>query len=221
VLLAANLLVLFLAWAFLLYATWFSLHQFSLPKKERVPAVMPVIPGLTVPITALASIVLLLLVHELSHGILAEYYGARVKSFGIVYLLFIPVGAFVEIDDQDLAALAPSKKFNIFGVASLMNVLTGLLAVLLLRWLIPALHANLQDVVAGKLSVLFWFAVLSISIGLVNLLPLAGLDGYKMMQALEEMVRNRTLKTCIKKARDLLAALFLAVILLSFLAIIF
>ncbi|ABK13971.1 MAG: site-2 protease family protein [Methanothrix sp.] len=42
-----------------------------------------------------------IVVHELSHGILCRVEGIRVKSMGLIFLLF-PIGAFVEPDDSEL-----------------------------------------------------------------------------------------------------------------------
>ena len=201
-----------------------TLYQFKLPKQERVPAVVPVVPGLTIPFVAIFSLVLILFIHEFSHGVIAEMYGVRVKSFGILYFLFIPIGAFVEIDDEKLEKLEGVKKFNIFAIASVMNLFTGVITLTLLRVFVTSFHINIPSYALftnSLISVILWFIILSISIALVNLLPIPGLDGYKMMLALEEMSSNRIVKLLIKNTREILGIIFFLIIVLSFIAIIF
>ncbi|MCX8206606.1 MAG: site-2 protease family protein [Methanothrix sp.] len=75
-----------------------------------------------------------IVVHELSHGILCRVEGIRVKSMGLVFLLF-PIGAFVEPDDSELFGDGknPPKatrhaRMRILSAGVIANFLVALLA---------------------------------------------------------------------------------------------
>lgn len=75
-----------------------------------------------------------IVVHELSHGILCRVEGIRVKSMGLVFLLF-PIGAFVEPDDSELFGdeKSPPKatrlaRMRILSAGVVANFLVALLA---------------------------------------------------------------------------------------------
>jgi len=209
-----------LSWFVLLYSLELSLEQLNLPKTQRSPTIMPVVPGITVPLSALVALVAILLIHEFSHGILAERYGVRVKSFGIIYFLCLPIGAYVELDDREIENLPRIQQINIFGVASLANLISGILALLLLRELIVLGLVSPRNLLAeGWAAVIFWFAVLSFSIGVVNFLPVPGLDGYKIMSVLEKTSKSRFAKWIIRNAANLLVTIFLVTLAINVLLI--
>ena len=41
-----------------------------------------------------------IVIHELSHGVIARNLNIPVKSAGLLFLAILPIGAFVEVDDQ-------------------------------------------------------------------------------------------------------------------------
>ena len=43
-----------------------------------------------------------IVVHELSHGVIARNLDIPVKSAGLLFLVVLPIGAFVEVDDQKM-----------------------------------------------------------------------------------------------------------------------
>ncbi len=71
----------------------------NIPKSAGKPIiflfgnVIPWIPGLI-------ALTIAITVHELAHGILARAYNINIKSTGLIFLLGIPLGAFVELDDK-------------------------------------------------------------------------------------------------------------------------
>lgn len=66
----------------------------------------PLIPGITIGVNTfiiiLIAIGISILIHEVSHGIVALRYGGRIKSGGAFLSLFILYGGFVEVDEADL-----------------------------------------------------------------------------------------------------------------------
>ena len=54
-----------------------------------------------------------LVIHELSHGVIARAVDIPVRSSGIMFFLFLPIGAFVEVDDTKLDSVSFKKLSNI------------------------------------------------------------------------------------------------------------
>jgi membrane-associated protease RseP (regulator of RpoE activity) len=91
-----------------------------------VPVLNPVIP-LAFGVIALA---VALVVHEGAHGILARAQSIRVKSMGLLFIV-VPVGAFVEPDEEDLEKAPPRRKLRIFAAGPAMNVAVAIVAALI------------------------------------------------------------------------------------------
>ncbi|MEK6902427.1 MAG: site-2 protease family protein, partial [archaeon] len=84
--------------------------------KNACAGVAPVIPGvdlpnspISVPLHAWLSFVIILIVHEASHGFVIRKLGMKLKSYGLLLLGFLPIGAFVEPDDKEMADLEKKK----------------------------------------------------------------------------------------------------------------
>ncbi|MBM3282183.1 MAG: site-2 protease family protein, partial [Candidatus Diapherotrites archaeon] len=80
--------------------------------KNACAGVAPVIPGvdlpnspISVPLHAWLSFVIILIVHEASHGFVIRKLGMKLKSYGLLLLGFLPIGAFVEPDEEELKKL--------------------------------------------------------------------------------------------------------------------
>ena len=83
--------------------------------QTQIPGVTPVIPGITIPFFAgIISLIILLVVHEFSHGILSSLAKVKIKSIGIVLFGIIPMGAFVEPDERQITKLSVQKQNRIF-----------------------------------------------------------------------------------------------------------
>ncbi len=99
-------------------------HPQTSTLSNQVPGVIPVIPGITVPLVAgLIAIVVLLVVHEGSHGVLARISKVNLKSVGLLMFGIIPIGAFVEPDEKQVGRLDSMKQTMIFAAGSSMNFL--------------------------------------------------------------------------------------------------
>ncbi len=101
--------------------------------KAQVPGVVPIIPGLDIPLVAgIISLVVLLTVHEVSHGVLSRMFGVKLKSIGLLMFGILPIGAFVEPDDKGIKKLNSSKRIGIFSAGIAANFITMLLFFLLM-----------------------------------------------------------------------------------------
>ena len=110
------------------------------------------------------GVVSVIIPHELFHAIAARLERIRIKSFGYLFLLFLP-GAFVEPDERELKRSKLSTKLRVYGAGSFANLLVAG-GVLLLSYFVliafytpyglsyrgvvvdsPAHHANLSGTI--------------------------------------------------------------------------
>ncbi|ABW01680.1 M50 family metallopeptidase [Caldivirga maquilingensis] len=121
--------------------------------QSRFTPATPLIPGVTISVNVfiivLIAIGISILVHEVSHGIVALRYGGRIKSGGVFLSLFILYGGFVEVDEVDLR-----KRAGLRGVLAMLsagvfaNMILSIIAIgLMYLALIPALQPYLSGIV--------------------------------------------------------------------------
>jgi len=93
------------------------------------PRNMLAIPGVNqaIPITAavIIGLVLTMVIHEFGHAILARVEDMRVKSMGLL-IAVIPIGAFVEPEEEDVEAAKGMPKIRMFGAGITNNIVIGL-----------------------------------------------------------------------------------------------
>jgi membrane-associated protease RseP (regulator of RpoE activity) len=94
-----------------------------------IPGVNPVIP-LWFGIFGLA---VAMFVHEMAHGVLTRVGKMPIKSLGLLYLV-VPIGAFVEPDEEQLAKVDKGRRSRVFAVGPATNIIVGLLVVMLFAW---------------------------------------------------------------------------------------
>jgi len=100
------------------------------------PEVALVLPGINpiLPLEYLGYILLgliiAIMVHEFSHGILALTDKIKVKSLGILYLI-VPIGAFCEPDDEEVKKARILSRMRIFAAGPTANFVVVILCVLL------------------------------------------------------------------------------------------
>lgn len=118
------------------------------------PGIAPVLPGVDVPgspvfvpvFAGIVAIIIVMVVHEFGHGILARVEGVSIKSIGIVLFAILP-GAFVEPDDEDVMKSGRASKLRIYAAGSVFNLATAgvalVITILLMNFFIPAsFHAD-------------------------------------------------------------------------------
>ncbi|NYZ78361.1 hypothetical protein H0N96_03095 [Candidatus Micrarchaeota archaeon] len=107
-------------------------HAFNvLTVPGTAPGVTLLIPFVTVPWEAIFAIVIIMIVHELAHGVLCRIEKIRLRSSGLLLLGFLPIGAFVEPDEKQLAKAALPKKRRILAAGSASMASTWLLTLFL------------------------------------------------------------------------------------------
>jgi len=127
-------------------------HAFAITSgQSTMPGVSPIIPwieagewgfvipglGIFVPLGyGLISLILLLVVHEFSHGILARVHKLDLKSTGLLTLGLIPIGAFVEPDEEKFNETESIVKMRVLSMGSFSNLMLAILSLLLFIFLI-------------------------------------------------------------------------------------
>jgi Zn-dependent protease len=106
-----------------LYAIFF-LHQ-AISLKAGATLVLP---GINLPFfEGIIAVVLLLVVHELSHGFLSRAERVSINSTGVVLFGSLPVGAFVEPSDRELERSDAMVRSRILVAGSAANITFGFL----------------------------------------------------------------------------------------------
>ncbi len=105
---------------------------------SRVRTISPLanflLPGINpyLPISVWLAVIVAVVIHEASHGIVARSLGLRIKAAGVLLLAFLPIGAFVEVDDKDMRQARARDSLRVLGGGSGINFIVGVACVLLL-----------------------------------------------------------------------------------------
>jgi len=130
---------------FVLFFLWQFSFVIGLSPEERAD-LLPgaefyvILPGINpiLPIEYLFYIILALIVaiivHEFSHGILTLVGDLKVKSMGILYLIF-PIGAFVEPDEEQMKKTEITKRMRVYAVGPLSNFVMFFICLLLFSFI--------------------------------------------------------------------------------------
>ena len=94
-----------------------------------LPGINPILP-LEFLFYIIVALIVAIIVHEFSHGILTFAGNLNVKSLGILYLI-IPVGAFCEPDEDQLRTTKRSIRMRVYAAGPLSNFAVALVCFLL------------------------------------------------------------------------------------------
>ncbi|UCF07801.1 MAG: site-2 protease family protein [Thermoplasmata archaeon] len=114
-----------------------------------IPGINPIIP-VWYGIMALA---VAMVVHEFSHGILTRVADLKLKSLGIIACV-VPIGAFVEPDEEEIKATESKKRMRVFAVGPSSNIIFALICAVLFSWVFVASVSPVHDgvLVSGALK---------------------------------------------------------------------
>jgi len=118
--------------------------------KPSVGLVLPTIsnfrypgPVISVPFWIwIITIFIIVFSHESMHALIAGSEGIRTRRYGILYLLILPIGAFVDIDEKKLEKIETIKKIKIFAAGSFGNIIA--FAIFLFLFFISVWLVNLS-----------------------------------------------------------------------------
>jgi len=141
----------FMGMAYVFYAL-FKTAVATLKSGGQSGGVQLVIPGVTIPLWyGLIGLAVVMIVHELSHGVTARADGLPLKSVGLVLLAVIP-GAFVEPDEEALSKAPLRTRLRVYGAGSMANVATALITLLIINLAITPLLQPSGVLVSGVLD---------------------------------------------------------------------
>lgn len=110
-----------------------------------IPGLNPVIPvGY-----GILGLAVAIVVHEFAHGILTRVGGMKIRSLGLLFLVF-PMGAFVEPDEAQLQLASRSKRSRVFATGPATNILVSLV---MLGLFSGAMMSSVTPVHDGALAV--------------------------------------------------------------------
>src|SRR5579875_646300 len=113
-----------------------------------LPGINPFIPVLY----GLIGIIVAVVIHEGTHGVLARRFKLPVKSTGVLFFLIVPIGAFVEIDEKLIQKSRFRESGRIMAGGPGSNILVALLALGLLLLLVGGLvPAHFDGVYVGAI----------------------------------------------------------------------
>jgi len=104
--------------------------------KAPSPQMMIGLPGVNplIPIWyGILGLAVAMVFHEFAHGILTRVADTKVKNLGLLYLI-VPMGAFVEPDEEAVAELPREERVRMFAVGPATNIFTAFLFVLVFAW---------------------------------------------------------------------------------------
>ncbi len=114
---------------------------------SQVPGVAPLIPGIDVPLfETIIALVIIIVVHEFSHGILARIDKIKLRAIGLVFFGIIPIGAYVEPDEKEVLKLNSFKQSRIMAAGIASNMIVALIFMVLtfamVIYVVPGLYSN-------------------------------------------------------------------------------
>ncbi len=115
--------------------------QLPLQSYLLLPGINPFIPV----IYGLIGIIIAVVIHEGTHGVLARRFHLPVKSTGLLFFLIVPIGAFVEVDEKlvQKARFRDSGRIMAGGPGS--NIIVAAIALFLLLGLVGGLQPHIYN----------------------------------------------------------------------------
>lgn len=104
------------------------------------------------------SIIVILVVHEFSHGLLSYVHNIKVKNTGIalvgIILPFLPA-AFVEPDEEKLKKSKKFKQLSVYAAGPFSNIVLGIILMLVFSFFTQPFVDNMYDFKGAKVVSLF------------------------------------------------------------------
>jgi membrane-associated protease RseP (regulator of RpoE activity) len=91
-----------------------------------LPGINPVLPI----VYGWIAIVIAIMIHEGAHGIIARNVGLNVKSSGLLFFLFVPIGAFVDVDEDQIKKARPRSALKVMAGGVGANIIIAVVCLL-------------------------------------------------------------------------------------------
>ncbi len=100
-----------------------------------LPGINPILPI----VYGWVAIALAIAVHEGAHGVVARNVGLKVKSSGLLFFLIVPIGAFVDVDEEQIKKAKPRSSLRVMAAGVGGNVVFGAICLILMLVLVGGL----------------------------------------------------------------------------------
>ena len=91
-------------------------------------------------------------IHEGAHGVAARSLGLKVKSSGLLFLLFIPIGAFVDVDEEELKKASGKTSSRVLAGGVGANVMLAAVCLIAVLLIVNGLAPVVDGVYVGNVS---------------------------------------------------------------------
>jgi membrane-associated protease RseP (regulator of RpoE activity) len=123
--------------------------------REAGPAAYLLLPGLNpyLPVFyGLFGIFCAFAIHEGAHGVAARSLGLKVKSSGLLFLLFVPIGAFVDVDEEELKKASGKVSSRVLASGVGGNIVLGVVCLISVLLIVGGLTPVVDGVYVGNVS---------------------------------------------------------------------
>ena len=126
--------------------------------QDTNPGATFLLPGINIPfLEGIIALLVILVVHEGAHAILGKMARVPILSSGVVLFGVLPVGAFVEPDEEYLKKIEKSKQTRVLVAGSTANLITSVIVfIIFVGFMFSAFALNLNErgllVATGDLS---------------------------------------------------------------------
>jgi membrane-associated protease RseP (regulator of RpoE activity) len=91
------------------------------------------------------AFIIALVIHEFGHGLLARAHGMRIRSFGLLQLGPLPLGAFAEPQYQELHKAPRKERMRMFAAGPATNLFAAFICLMLLGGLAANFTSNSEN----------------------------------------------------------------------------
>ncbi|MFZ7138307.1 MAG: M50 family metallopeptidase [archaeon] len=120
--------------------------------QELGPASYLMLPGIN-PILPIVygwiAIVCAVVIHEGAHGIIARNHGLNVKSSGLLFFLVIPIGAFVDVDEEQIEKSKPKHSLPVMAGGVAGNTVVAVVSIIALLLIVNGLAPAYATYISG------------------------------------------------------------------------
>ena len=133
---------------------WQATLAWQIPKSASVsPKMMIGLPGLNpvIPLWyGILALVIAMVVHEFSHGILSRVANVKVKALGLL-MFFFPVGAFVEPDEEEMKSMKKWERMRLYAAGPGSNMVIAIIfSFLFSSVMVASLEPSSNGVLSGS-----------------------------------------------------------------------
>jgi len=128
---ALSIVAMFATFALILYNAYLSFR--ISPENAPSPQMMIGLPGINpvIPVGyGILALAVAIIIHEFSHGILAMVGKIKVNALGLIFLI-VPIGAFVEPDEEELEKVSRRKRSRVFAAGPTSNMILAFVCALI------------------------------------------------------------------------------------------